>query len=66
MRPVCLRMMLLPAMFGPVIIMICCSSVSSSMSFGMNGSPIGMNRSTTGCRPALITRRVDSFTSGFT
>ena len=66
MSAVCLNSALLPAMFGPVIIMICCSAVSSSTSLGTYSSPGGMSVSITGCRPALMSSTSLSSTTGRT
>ena len=63
-RAVCLRSADLPAMFGPVRIMICCDLLSSMISLGTNSSPAGMRVSITGCRPARMSILVLSFTSG--
>ena len=46
----------LPAMFGPVRMMICCFLLSRNMSLGTYSSPAGINVSMTGWRPALMSR----------
>ena len=56
----------LPAILGPVIIIICCFSVSSFMSFGTYCSPTGSCVSMTGWRPACISNRASSVTTGGT
>jgi len=54
-----------PAMFGPVIIAICLSPQSSSVSFGMNTAEFFI-LSTTGWRPSLILITSDISTVGIT
>ena len=63
-KPVWRRIILLPAIFGPVMIMICWSELFSWISFGIKGSPIGRVSSTTGCLPFLMDISSESRTSG--
>ena len=64
MSPICRRIVLLPAMFGPVRMIMRAAAVSDT-SFGMNWSR-GIMRSTTGCRPPVMSSAKSSLTSGRT
>ena len=66
MRAVCRSRADLPDMLGPVIIMICCCLSSSITSLGMYSSPTGISVSMTGCRPARMSMRLPSSSSGRT
>ena len=55
---------LLPLMFGPVRMMICCVSWSRRMSLGTKASPGGRLRSITGCLPFRICSFSPSCRSG--
>ena len=55
-----------PAMFGPVMIIICCFSLSSNMSLGTYLSPTGNCISMTGCRACLRSITSDESTTGLT
>ena len=73
---VCRNTTLLPAMFGPVIKSTCPDWLAASASsptgaasrteLGMNASPAGSIRSTTGCRPSTTSRTAESSTVGRT
>ena len=64
MRAVCRSKADLPAMFGPVIMMICCSSVSRYTSLAMYFSPGGNCFSITGWRPWRMSSTSSSTTFG--
>ena len=61
---VCLSKALLPLIFGPVMMMICCSSLSSITVLATYSSPTGKLRSMTGCRPFSICKAYSSVTTG--
>ena len=63
-RAVCRSSADLPAMFGPVIIMICCDSFPRVTLLAMYDSPGGSCFSITGCRPSTMSMSSDSLTSG--
>ena len=65
-RAVCRNKADLPAIFGPVIIIICWCSVSSNTSLGTYCSPIGNCVSITGWRPCLMSNTSESSTTGRT
>ena len=56
----------LPAIFGPVMMMICCESALSNTSLAMYSSPTGMSVSITGWRPCLMSSVSDSSMIGRT
>ena len=64
MRAVCRNTADFPDMFGPVIIMICCVSLSSVMSFAMYGSFGGRRNSIMACLPCSISNLFSSVNSG--
>ncbi len=66
MRAVCRSRADLPAMLGPVIIMICCSLSSSNTSLGIYSSPTSMSVSMTGWRPSRMSMRLPSSSTGRT
>ena len=74
-HPACARMTIkavwrrsadLPAMFGPVIMMICCFSLSNSTLLEMYSSPGGSCFSMTGWRPSRMSMTFEVFSSGRT
>ena len=66
MRAVWRSRALLPAMLGPVMMMICCFSVSRCTSLGTYSSPGGMRVSMTGWRPWRMSSWRLSSTTGLT